>query len=86
MSALFKGSVGTFPAFLCVLMSQRSFEFEICYELTFALLEFSFTVERHKRMFSTFLECDEYKEQFDEKIKQAINSKKCRIIFNINEL
>eukprot|EP01032_Pedospumella_encystans_P022218 gene22218-25175_t len=44
------------------------------------------TVEQHKRKFSTFLEFDEYQEKFDEKIKQAINSKKFRFIVDINEL
>jgi DNA replication licensing factor MCM3 len=44
------------------------------------------TVEQHKRKFSIFLELDEFQEEFDEKIKQAINSKKFRFIVDINKL
>jgi DNA replication licensing factor MCM3 len=44
------------------------------------------TVEQHKRKFGSFLEFEEYQEKFDEKIRQAINTKKFRFIVDINEL
>jgi len=44
------------------------------------------TVEQHKRTFSSFLELESYQDKFDEKLKQAITSKKFRFVVDINEI
>ncbi len=43
-------------------------------------------VEQHKRKFTDFLGSDENSDKFSEKLRETINDKKFRFIFDINEL